>query len=97
MSDLDLAAAQLLISGAVTVFGATPSREVSTVPDIVSAVVQGNNGREAVHMRFQGWQCSCVGWRHQHDGPGDCPHIAAVQLATGHRALGRHAEGVSRW
>ncbi|MFF0864218.1 SWIM zinc finger family protein [Nonomuraea sp. NPDC003560] len=45
-------------------------------PHLVTALVQGFNGRYLVLFLQDSWSCSCTG------GDG-CAHIAAVQLVTG--------------
>ncbi|HEY3683432.1 MAG TPA: hypothetical protein VGL93_10355 [Streptosporangiaceae bacterium] len=94
-SDLDLIARSILTGGGVCVYVAQLDGEHAR-PALVSAAVQGANGLHAVDLRYGGWRCTCVGWVQQHDGLGDCPHIRAVQLATGH-APARTPAGVTRW
>jgi hypothetical protein len=67
--------------------GAVTLRTVVTIPGeqralTVDAKVDGHRGRHSVSYSIAaGWRCSCA---HPGDGLAPCPHIAAVQMVTGH-------------
>jgi hypothetical protein len=81
--DVRSQACSYLRAGKVTVFVATPGSDDAT-PLAVRAHVQGQSRRYFVRRNCDSrWLCSC-----EAEGDG-CPHIAAVQLVTGHDGLAR--------
>ncbi|SET50746.1 hypothetical protein SAMN05421811_103258 [Nonomuraea wenchangensis] len=76
--DVRSQACSYLRAGKVTVFAAT-GRDDNDRPLAVRAHMQGQSGRYFVRRNYDGrWLCSCE------TGEADCPHVAAVQLVTGH-------------
>lgn len=81
--DVRASACSYLRNGAVTVFTATGKGD-DGAPLAVRAHVQGQSRQYFVRRNYDGqWLCSC-----EMEGDG-CPHIAAVQLVTGHPGLAR--------
>lgn len=78
MADIRSKALNYLRSGAVNVFHAQSPRDGTPARE-VNALVQGHKGRYVVDFIGGIWSCTC-------GRPSPCPHVAAVQLVTGHRS-----------
>ncbi|MGW0587425.1 hypothetical protein [Streptosporangium sp. NPDC002607] len=66
-----------LRSGAVRIYRAEPPRGMGPVPpEYVEALVVGFKSDYRVRLERGRWVCSCQ--------EAQCPHIASVQMCTGH-------------
>lgn len=77
--DLRRKALAVLRTGRLTVLHSTCRKTAHEVDEVIARVQSSRDGGPAYCVDFLdgAWTCTCR-------AGGDCPHVAAVQLVTGH-------------